>query len=100
LNLFRKNWTPSEADEWTVHDLVASILGVLAFFLGTIGVIGAFLFQLWGFVCLVVAGALTILMYRVIDPKLRAMSEAFEEKQQEYLDDLERTVRWESRDGH
>lgn len=99
MNLFRKDWTATDADEWTVHDLVASVLGVLAFFLGTIGVIGAFLFQLWGFACLLATAVLTLIMYRVIDPKLRAMSEAFDERQQEYLDDLERTVRWESRDG-
>ena len=99
MGLFRKNWTASEADEWTVHDLLASVLGVVSFFLCTIGVIGSFLFQLWGFVALLCSVLLAVVVYQVIDPKLRAMSGAFEERQKEYLDDLERKVRWEEENG-
>ncbi|UCF37333.1 MAG: hypothetical protein JSU96_00190 [Acidobacteriota bacterium] len=99
MEIFKKNWTAAEADRWTVHDLLASLFGVVAFLLVTVGVIGAFLLQVWGFVCVAVALLLAWLMYRIIDPKLRAMSDAFEARQAEYLDDLEKTVRWEERSG-
>jgi len=33
MKLFKKDWTPDEADEWTIHDFWASLLGVLAYIL-------------------------------------------------------------------
>jgi hypothetical protein len=97
--LFKKTWTSDEADEWTIHDLVASLLGVVAFFMVTVGVIGALLLQTWGFLLLGSAILCALAMYRIIDPKLRAMSDAFEAKQQQYVEALERSVRWEGEDG-
>jgi hypothetical protein len=34
-------------------------------------------------------------MYRVIDPKLRTLSEEYETKQKEYLQRLDRVMKWE-----
>jgi hypothetical protein len=34
-------------------------------------------------------------MYKTIDPKLKAMSVAFEAKQEQYIDRLDKTTRWE-----
>jgi small-conductance mechanosensitive channel len=99
MDLFKKNWTEEEADRWTIHDLLASLLGVTAYFLITVGIIGAFLLQLWGFICVGVALILAWIMYRVIDPKLRVMSSAFHSKQEEYVERLERSVRWEQHHG-
>jgi uncharacterized membrane protein len=91
----RKNWSPDQADEWTIHDLLASILSVLAYMLTAIGTAGALLLRVWGFVALVVGIVCVVLMYRVIDPKLRAMSEAFAKRQDEFLKHVDKTTRWE-----
>jgi hypothetical protein len=37
----------------------------------------------------------TGLIYWIIDPKLRAVSAEYEQRQAAYLEDLERGVRWE-----
>lgn len=34
-------------------------------------------------------------MIKIIDPKLKAISEDYEIKQKQYLEDLERIARWE-----
>ncbi|UCC64151.1 MAG: hypothetical protein JSU70_01600 [Phycisphaerales bacterium] len=95
MSLFRKQWTPREADEWTVHDFVASVLAMASYVLVAVGVAGALLLRLWGFVALGAGIICIILMYLVIDPKLKAMSEAFAKRQRQYLDDIDKTTRWE-----
>ena len=95
MNLFKKDWTAHEADRWTRHDLLACIFGVLAFTLVTVGVAGALLLQTWGFITLGLSVVFTWLTFKVIDPKLRALSGDFEKKQAGYLDAVERRNRWE-----
>ncbi|MFO8058237.1 MAG: hypothetical protein R6V10_13165, partial [bacterium] len=93
--LFEKKWSPAEADEWTIHDVIGSLLSALSYVLIAIGVAGSLLFLWWGFLTLAL-GVLSIwLMYRVIDPKLKAMSVEFELKQKEYLEQAEKATRWE-----
>jgi len=99
MKLFKKDWTPEESDEWTVHDFVASLFSALSYFLVTIGIAGSLLLQTWGYITLAASLAFAFLMYRVIDPKLRTMSKAYEEKQHGYLEKLEKKVRWEVDDG-
>ena len=48
-----------------------------------------------GFVMLAAAIVLLVLLVRVINPKLAAMSEGYEKKQKEYIEELERKVKWE-----
>lgn len=100
MKLFKKDWTAAEADEWTMHDFWASLLGVLAYILVTVGIIGAFLLQPWGFAAVAMALVLGLVMFFIIDPKLKAMSRAFEEKQADYLGKLEQSNRWEETDGN
>ena len=95
MSLFKKDWAEHEADRWTVHDLLACIFGVLAFVLVTVGVAGALLLQSWGFVTLGLSVVFTWLTFRVIDPKLRALSRNFEDRQAEYLEAIDRRNRWE-----
>jgi hypothetical protein len=95
MSLFKKNWTAEEADLWTVHDFLACLFGVLAFVLVTLGVAGAMLLQTWGFITLGLSVLFTWLTFKVIDPKLRALSESFEKKQADFLDSVERHNRWE-----
>ena len=95
MGLFKKDWTPVQADEWTIHDLVASILSAASYILIAVGVGGALLLQGWGFIALVIGIVCVVLMYLVIDPKLKAMSEAFAKRQQEFIDQVDKTTRWE-----
>ncbi|MBN1765692.1 MAG: hypothetical protein JW860_10575 [Sedimentisphaerales bacterium] len=95
MSLFKKDWSPEEADEWTVHDLVASVLSALSYILVMVGIAGALLLKLWGFIALGIGIICTILTYVVIDPKLRAMSAAFDKRQDEVLEQVEKTTRWE-----
>ena len=95
MSLFKTDWTAEDADRWTRHDFLACLLGVAAFILVTLGIAGTLLLQTWGFVSLALAVLCAWLTYRVIDPKLRALSSAFEEKQSAYLESVERRTRWE-----
>jgi hypothetical protein len=95
MALFQKHWSPEQADEWTIHDFVASALAVLSYALTAIGTAGTLLMLTWGYVALAAGIACIILMYLVIDPKLRAMSKAFAERQDEFLKHVDKTTRWE-----
>lgn len=99
MSLFRKNWTAAEADRWTIHDFLACLFGVLAFVTVTLGIAGSLLLQVWGYVNLGLAALFTWLTFKVINPKLRAISNAFEKKQAAYLETVERRNRWEQEDG-
>ena len=95
MSLFKRTWTGDEADRWTKHDFFACLFGVLAFFFVTVGVAGTMLLQMWGFITLGLAVVFTWLTFKVIDPKLRALSEAFEKKQASYLETMDQSNRWE-----
>jgi hypothetical protein len=95
MNLFRKEWTPREADEWTIHDTLAVIISPLVYLLITIGCMLSFLLIEVGFVLLAVGVVLLIVLIRIIDPKLSAISAGYEKKQREYIEELERKVKWE-----
>lgn len=93
--LRREEWTPQEADEWTREDYLAMVFSSLSYFFLTIGVGLCFLLPLWGFLSVALGIASGLLMYFVIDPKLRTLSEEYETRQKEYLKELERIMRWE-----
>jgi hypothetical protein len=95
MSLFKKDWSPVEAEEWTRHDLWASVFSILTYLFTAIGVAGTLLFQVWGFVTLIAALACMVVMLRIIDPKLRAISTEFEAREAHYLERIDRTQRWE-----
>ena len=95
MTLFKRQWTAHEADRWTRHDLLACVFGVLAFVLVTVGVAGSLLLRPWGFITLGLSVVFTWLTFKVIDPKLRALSDAFDARQEEFLESVERQNRWE-----
>ena len=95
MPLFRQNWTPAEADEWTKEDWITIILSPLVYFMLTVGVALACLFMWEGYVLTTLGIIGTIVLHKIIDPKLRAISQEYETRQQEYLKDLEATTRWE-----
>jgi hypothetical protein len=95
MNLFRKDWTPAEADEWTVHDTVAVIISPIIYILILVGSSLAMLLIPAGFAALAVGVVLFVIMVKIINPKLSATSKGYEEKQKGYLEELERKVKWE-----
>ena len=60
-----------------------------------VGVAGTLLLKPWGFVCLGISIVCAWAMFRIIDPKLKALSVAFEHAQEEYLAHVNRKTRWE-----
>ncbi len=95
MALIRRTWTPAAADEWAREDWIAIVLSPLAYVGIAIGVALSMLLVPMGFIILGATIAVTALMHWVIDPKLKTISEEYEKKQKGYLEDLERTIRWE-----
>ncbi len=94
-NWFRREWTPQDADEWTKEDGWAILFSCLAYMLLTIGVGLSLLVPFWGLPCVALGVACALIMYWIIDPKLRTLSDEYESKQKEYLEALDRTMKWE-----
>ncbi|MFA3782272.1 hypothetical protein ABRY23_04325 [Melioribacteraceae bacterium 4301-Me] len=99
MALIKRNWTPDQADEWTKEDWITVVLSPLCYILLMIGTALSFLINLWGFLLLALGIILTYLMHWIIDPKLKVISNEYEKKQHEYLENLERKVRWEEIHG-
>ncbi|MBN1301961.1 MAG: hypothetical protein JW995_12165 [Melioribacteraceae bacterium] len=99
MKLIRRHWTPGSADEWTKEDWITIIISPLCYILLSIGVGLSFLLLPVGFITLTAGIVLIILMHWIIDPKLKSISHDYEEKQQQYLEELENKVRWEEKNG-
>jgi hypothetical protein len=95
----KREWTAAQADEWTKEDFIAAALGVGCFVAVAVGTPYAFLLRPVGFVLLGVAALGGIVMMWIINPKLDAVSADYEKKQKEYLERLEKIMRWEHLDG-
>ncbi|MBN2357722.1 hypothetical protein JXO59_16540 [candidate division KSB1 bacterium] len=93
----KRTWTPHEADEWTKEDWLAIVLSPLSYILITFGLALSLFMLTAGFIMLGVGIVITIVMFWVIDPKLSVISEEYESKQREYLEDLEQIQRWEEK---
>jgi hypothetical protein len=93
--LIRRIWTADQAGEWTREDWIAIVLSPLVFALILFGLTELLLLRISGLwlVLAAIAGAAAI--YWVIDPKLRAVSREYETTQAQYLEELERSVRWD-----
>jgi Na+/proline symporter len=93
--LIQRRWTAAEAEEWTREDWIVIALSPLVMAGFMLGVALLLLLQPGGILLTVGALAGTGVMYWVIDPKLRAVSAEYEQRQARYLEELERGVRWE-----
>ncbi len=93
----RRNWTPHEADDWTKEDWIAIVLSPLSYILITFGLSLSFFLLPSGFIMLAIGLVITVVMFWIIDPKLSVISEEYEQKQHEYLDELEQIQRWEEK---
>ncbi len=95
MPFIRRQWTPKEAEEWTREDTIAVVISPLVYILLMIGT-ALSVFMMWqGFVILAAGVILMLVMIRIIDPKLSAVSAGYEKKQKGYIEDLERTIKWE-----
>jgi amino acid transporter len=99
MPFIRRTWTPREADEWAKEDWITVIISPLCYILFTLGILWSILLQPIGFILLGSGIVLTYIMHWIIDPKLKSISEEYEKKQKAYLEDLEKHVRWEDKDG-
>lgn len=95
MAFFKTQWRPEEVDLWTKEDWLAIILSPLAYIALFIGLALSMLLIPVGFVLLGIGIVLTWLMFRIIGPKLTAVSAEYEKKQKEYLERLQRIVTWE-----
>ena len=95
MPIIKRKWLPGEAEEWTKEDLFACILSVLVYVAITIGTALSFFLLPVGFIILGIGLILGILMFYIIDPKLKTVSEEYEKKQKTYLENLEKIERWE-----
>lgn len=96
MSLLNRQWTPESADEWSKEDLIAVALSSLAYMLLMIGAALSFLLKTSGFIILVLGIILSLLMYWVIDPKLKTISSQYEKHQKDYLMKLEEIQKWEA----
>jgi len=95
MAFIRRNWTAETADNWTKEDWFAITLSALSYVLLTVGTALSFLLLPIGFLILAVGIVVTLLMYWIIDPKLKVVSSEYEKKQKEYLKHIEEVQRWE-----
>jgi len=95
MSWIKRKWTAREADNWTKEDYLVFIISPLIYVLLAVGTMLS-LFLLWyGWVILAASLVLLLVMIWIIDPKLKAISEDYEQKQKHYLEDLEKIERWE-----
>lgn len=95
MAFIKRSWTPAEADEWTKEDLFACIFAVLSYIFLTVGTALTFLLLPIGFITLAAGILSCLIMFWIINPKLKVISADYEQKQKEYLIQLEKSVKWE-----
>jgi len=93
----RRDWTPHEAEEWTREDWIAIVLSPLSYILITFGLAMSLFMLPAGFVLLALGIAAAIGMFRAIGPKLGVISQEYESRQRDYLQELEQIQRWEEK---
>ena len=98
MAMIRRDWTPSDAEHWTKEDVYTIIISPLAYFSLAVGVALSMLLLPIGFIWLAASIILIVVMHWIIDPKLKVVSEEFEQNEKEYLEELNRKVRWEAKD--
>ena len=99
MPLINRNWTPRQADEWTKEDTITIILSPLIYVLLTLGTVLSLLLIPIGFAVLLAGIVLTAIMVYIINPKLSAVSRGYEQKQKQYLKDLEKKIQWQEDDN-
>lgn len=94
MKFIKRDWKPEEADSWTKEDWIAILISPFAYATLMIGLALSLLLLEEGFVILGLGILLTFFLHWIIDPKLKAISEEYEKKQKEYIERLEKIVKW------
>jgi hypothetical protein len=81
--------------EWTTDDLVACVLSALIYFNGLAATALVLINYTTGWILAAMTVVELVLMFLIIDPKLKSVSSSFEKKQKQYLEELDRIVEWE-----
>ena len=92
MSWIKKEWTAQQADNWSKEDYLTFIISPLIYFLLALGVAFSLLLLWYGWVILGVSLILLLVMIKIIDPKLKAISEDYEMKQKKYLEDAARVA--------
>jgi hypothetical protein len=95
MSWLKTDWTAQEAERWSKEDYLTFVISPLVYFLLALGVALSLLLRWYGFVILGASVVLLVIMVKIIDPKLKAISSEYETKQKKYLEDLEKISRWE-----
>ena len=95
MPFIRRKWTSKEAEEWTREDTIAVVISPLVYVLLMLGVALSMLLIPIGFFVLGAGVILMLVMIWIINPKLSSVSEGYEKKQKEYIEELERKIKWE-----
>ena len=96
MPVIRREWTPASADEMHKEDWLAIIFSVIAYIALLIGTAMSALLIPVGFFILIIGILAAIIMYWIIDPKLRAISSEYEKPEKDYLIKLEEIQKWET----
>nr|MCS5652007.1 hypothetical protein [Candidatus Neomarinimicrobiota bacterium] len=89
MQIIKREWTPESADEMHKEDWFAIVFSVIAYISLMVGTAMSALLIPTGFFILIIGILATIIMYWIIDPKLRAISSEYEKQEKDYLLKLE-----------
>lgn len=96
MSFIKRRWTPASADEWRKEDWLAIIFSSLSYVCLMVGGALSFLLIPLGFVILALGIGAALVMYWIIDPKLKTISSSYEQKQKDYLKKLDEIQKWEA----
>ena len=96
MQIIKREWTPESADEMHKEDWFAIVFSVIAYISLMVGTAMSALLIPTGFFILIIGILATIIMYWIIDPKLRAISSEYEKQEKAYLLKLEEIQKWDA----
>ena len=95
MSFIRREWTSADADDWHKEDWLSIIFSVISYIAFVIGTALSFLSITLGYVILALGLVSAGIMFWIIDPKLKRISNEYEKNQKDYLRQLEDIQRWE-----
>ncbi len=95
MSFINREWTPENADEMHKEDWFAIFFSVVSYIALMVGVAMSVLLIPIGFIILTIGIVAALIMYWIIDPKLRSISAEYEKKEKDYLLKLEEIQKWE-----
>ncbi len=94
MPIIQRDWTPESADEMHKEDWFAIVFSVIAYISLMIGTAMSALLITEGFIILIIGILSTVIMYWIIDPKLKSISSEYEKQEKDYLFKLEEIQKW------